>query len=117
MKPGATTSPRASNFSSALPRILLGRALSATRPSRSKISIGALIFAAGSIRCPPLIRSEPGLDLSVVIQSIFVERQLVLHILYRPLGLLLPDAAAFRLSPRIVNCECTPNSVKIRAYR
>src|SRR2546421_11725325 len=100
MKPGATTSQRASNFSSALPRILLDRAISATRPSRSRISIGALIFATGSIRCPPLIRSEPGLDLSVVIQSISVDRRLVLHILYRPLGLLRPDAATFQLSPR-----------------
>ena len=31
------------------PRILLGAATSATRPSRSSTSIGALIFAAGSI--------------------------------------------------------------------
>src|SRR5579864_3494793 len=54
MNPGATIRPLASNFSSAVPRILLGSATSATRPSRSRISIGALIFAAGSIRCPPL---------------------------------------------------------------
>ena len=39
--------PRASNFSSALPRVLLGGATSATRPSRSSTSMGALIFADG----------------------------------------------------------------------
>src|SRR4029077_1297659 len=54
MNPGATIKPLASNFSSAVPRVLLGGATSATRPSRSSTSIGALIFAAGSIRCPPL---------------------------------------------------------------
>src|SRR5580704_13471829 len=55
MKPGATTSPRASKLSSALPRVLFGRATSATRPSRRRTSMGALSFAAGSIRWPPLI--------------------------------------------------------------
>src|SRR5271170_7338800 len=70
MNPGATIRPRASNFSSATPRTLLGAAISATRPSRSRTSIGALIFAAGSITWPPLMRSDRGLDLSVAIQSI-----------------------------------------------
>ena len=55
MKPGATTSPRASNFSSAPPLILLGGATSATRPSFSSTSMGASMRAAGSIRWPPLI--------------------------------------------------------------
>src|SRR6266567_5201096 len=55
MKPGETIRPRASNFSSTPPRVLLGKATSATRPSRRRISMGALIFAAESIRWPPLI--------------------------------------------------------------
>src|SRR5580692_1124145 len=55
MNPGATISPRASNFSSTDPRILFGSATSATRPSRSSTSIGALILAPGSTTCPPLI--------------------------------------------------------------
>ena len=64
MKPGATINPRASNFSSALPRIPFGRAISTTRPSLSNTSMGASIFAAGSIKWPPWMRREPGLDLS-----------------------------------------------------
>src|SRR6185503_12160803 len=55
MNPGATISPRASNFSSAAPRILLGAATSATRPSRNRTSMGASMLAAGSIKWPPLI--------------------------------------------------------------
>src|ERR1700691_4262356 len=59
MKPGATMSPRASNFSSALPLILLGAATSATRPSFSSTSIDASVRGAGSMRCPPLISRLP----------------------------------------------------------
>src|SRR5208282_3337753 len=58
MKPGATMSPRASNFSafSSTPAlILLGGATSATRPSFSSTSMGASMRAAGSMRWPPLI--------------------------------------------------------------
>src|SRR6202049_2155499 len=56
MNPGATMRPRASSFSSAPPRTLFGTAISATPPSRSRTSMGAFTFAAGSIRCPPLMR-------------------------------------------------------------
>src|ERR1035438_3190539 len=55
MKPGATISPRASNFSSALPLILFAGAISATRPSLSSKSTGASMRAAGSMRWPRLI--------------------------------------------------------------
>src|ERR1700736_2412934 len=64
MKPGAIINPRASNVSPAPPRIWLGRAISATRPSLSNTSMGSSIFAAGSIKWPPVMRREPDLDLS-----------------------------------------------------
>src|SRR5450432_811867 len=55
MNPGATMRPRASNLSSAAPRVLFGSATSITLPSRRSMSMGASIFCAGSMRWPPLI--------------------------------------------------------------
>src|SRR5260370_7195516 len=74
MNPGATMSPRASNFSSAPPRILLGREISTTCPSRNRMSISASTSASGSIRRPPRISSEPGLPSLDIDSACFPQR-------------------------------------------
>ena len=76
MKPGATIRPRASKVLSALLRILLGAASSATRPSRKSKSMDASSFAAGSMTRPPLIKREPALDLSCAIHFSNVPQRL-----------------------------------------
>ena len=58
MKPGATTNPRASKVSSALPRIFPRSAICDTLPSRSSKSRSASSRCAGSITRPPRISSE-----------------------------------------------------------
>src|SRR5579863_379095 len=70
MKPGATIRPRASKIWSGLLRILLGGAISATRPSRKSTSMGASSLAAGSMTRPPLISKEPDGDFLSVIRYI-----------------------------------------------
>src|SRR5215470_4384713 len=55
MRPGATTRPRASKFSSALPRNFPAAATSVTRPSLSRRSYFPSRFCEGSMRKPPRI--------------------------------------------------------------